>query len=121
AMFFAFRSRNPLGGTSPVLPLFIAINAIIVALLSRLCLFNFSPAIAPRVPGQVPSCLHCPAPNAAWEIARLLMWPIAGQTVFQKAKTIHVKIQMFAVIALSVPLIASSLNIVPRMLEEART
>jgi hypothetical protein len=121
AMFFAFRSRNPLGGTSPVLPLFIAINAIIVALLSRLCLFNFSPAIAPRVPGQVPSCLHCPSPNAAWEIARLLMWPIAGRTIFQKAKTIHVKIQMFAVIALSVPLIASSLNIVPRMLEEART
>jgi hypothetical protein len=120
AMFFDFRSRHPLGGASPVFPLFIAINGLIVVLLSRLCLFNFSPSMAPRVPGQVPPCLHCPGPNAIWEIGRLLMWPIPGGNLIQKAKTIHIKIQMFAVIALIVPLVASSLNIVPMMLEEAQ-
>ena len=121
AMFFAFRSRHPLGGASPVLPLFIALNALILVLLSRMCLFNFSPAMAPRVPGQVPPDLHCPAPNAAREIGNLVVWPIPGSTLLEKAKTIHVKLQMFAAIALAVPLAASSLNIVPRMLEEAQT
>jgi hypothetical protein len=121
AMFFDFRSRHPLGGASPVFPLFIAINGLIVVLLSRLCLFNFSPSMAPRVPGQVPACLHCPGPNAVWEIGRLLIWPIPGDSLLQKAKTIHIKFQMFAVIAVIVPLVASSLNIVPMMLEEAQT
>ncbi|MFL6306146.1 MAG: hypothetical protein ACJ72H_21665, partial [Candidatus Sulfotelmatobacter sp.] len=121
AMFFAFRSRHPLGGASPVLPLFIALNALILVLLSRMCLFNFSPSMAPRVPEQVPPSLHCPAPKAAREIGNLVVWPIPGSTLLEKAKTIRVKVQMFAVIAVAVPLAASSLNIVPRMLEEART
>jgi hypothetical protein len=120
AMFFGFRSRHPLSGASPVFPLFLALNGLILILLSRLCLLNLSPSMAPRVPGSVPPYLHCPAPSATWEINKLLVWPIPGETILQKAKSIHIKLQMFAVVAFSVPLVALSLNIVPRMLEAAR-
>jgi hypothetical protein len=120
AMFFGFRSRHPLSGASPVFPVFLALNGVILILLSRLSLLNFSPSMAPRVPDSVPPYFHCPSANATWEIDRLLTWPIAGKTILQKAKTINVKFQIVIIIALCVPFIAFSLNIVPRMLEAAR-
>ena len=120
AMFFGFRSRHPLSGASPVFPLFLALNGIVLILLSRLSLLNFSPSMAPRVPDSVPAYFHCPSTNATREIDKLLTWPIAGQTMLQKAKTINVKIQIAVIIVLCVPFVAYTLNIVPGMLEAAR-
>jgi hypothetical protein len=121
AMFFGYRSRHPLSGASPVFPVFIALNALTLILLARISLFNFSTSMAPRVPDQVPARLNCPGPRAIREISVLLEWPIEGTTLYQKAKTLRPKLELFAIIASTVLVVASATDVVPRMFEQTRT
>jgi hypothetical protein len=120
AMFFGYRSRHPLSGASPVFPVFIALNALTLILLTRIALFNFSTSMAPRVPDEVPALLNCPGPRNIREISSLLEWPIQGTTFRQKAKTLGPKLELFAIIALTLLVVARSTNVVPQMFELLR-
>lgn len=121
AMFFDFRSSHPLSGASPVFPLFLALNGLVLVLLSRICLFSFSSLTAPRLPNEVPPSLNCPGPRAACEIMKLLRWPIVGRSLRDKAKTIIAKLWLFGTIAVSVFMVAWSMNLVPHMFEYQRS
>ena len=119
-MFFDFRSSHPLSGASPVFPLFLALNGLVLILLSRICLFSFSSLTSPRVPNEVPPSLNCPGPRAACEIMKLLRWPIVGRNLRDKAKTISTKLWLFGTIAASVFMVAWAVNLVPHMFEYRR-
>jgi hypothetical protein len=120
ALFFSLRSSHPLSGASPVFPLFLALNAVTLIFLSRLSLLNFSSSMRPRVPGEVPCSLHCPSPNAAAEISKLLVWPLDGTSIFAKLKSIQVKLVTFAMIVLSVAIIAFAMHLSPKMFDDRR-
>ncbi len=115
--FFDFRARFPLSGASPVFPLLLALNAITLILFSHLARLTFTPAMTPRVPGDVPAILNCPGQRATEPISSLLAWPIPGDSFSAKMRSVRPKILMLGGVMLAMLVVTISTGLRPMMFE----
>ena len=82
--FFVYRSRYPLSGASPVLPLLLTLAAMIVYLLNHLDRFTFGKTLRPRLPDGVTGIPNCPDERTVSRLSSLLNYPPEPSAILRK-------------------------------------
>jgi hypothetical protein len=109
-IFFVYRSRYPLSGASPVLPLLLSFLGLAVYLLNHLGRFTFGPDLAPRLPVNVSNIPNCPSEGSMAKLTSLLAYPAQPEAVQRKLTILG------AVVALT-SVVVSTIHLAPRMFE----
>ena len=73
--FFAYRVTQPLSGTSPLLPLFLASAGLVYALYSHLGRLNFTAQLTPRLPPNSTAVPNIPDQQATDRVTSSLHYP----------------------------------------------
>ncbi len=108
--FFVFRSRYPLSGASPVLPLLLTLAAMIIYLLNHLDRFTFGKTLRPRLPGKVNGVPNCPDERAVRPLNELLTYP-------PEAPAIVRKLGILGVIAFNTFIVVETIHLTPKMFD----